>query len=421
MKVVIIGNGVAGNTTASIIRRLNNRAEITIVSEEIHPEYSACALPQYIAGELRRRELFLRTRRDYSREGIKTVFGRKVTRINPEEKAVFFDTRRLAYDKLVIATGSKPIVLPIKGIELDGVFTLKSLGDADQILNYTGKTVVIIGSGPVGVETAMALAERGLQVYLVESLDRIMPRVFDERAASLVRDILEKRGIQVLTSEAVIAITGGDKVRGVLTDKQKIKCDMVILSVGLRPNVELAQMSGLNIGTLGGIDVTRQMMTGSRDIYAGGDCVETEDMITGNQSLSLLWHNAKRQGEVIGYNCCGIPKSYPGSINITCLDVFGTSAVSFGSIEAEVGSHEDIEVIEKHQGKNYNRLIFNRGRLIGVQAIGNVRDTGALLSLMVGKGNLNEIKQMTGKRTSMPLSPWCYRVARYLKPTSIEC
>ncbi len=418
MKVIIIGNGVTGNTASSTIRRLDSQAGITIISEETYPEYSACALPHYIAGELRRQKLFLRAKKDYSRERIKTIFGQKVIRVSPEEKKVFFDTKSLAYDKLVIATGSKPIVLPLKGVNLNGVFTLKSLDDADQIFNYAGKTAVIIGSGPIGVETSVALTKRGLRVYLVESLNRIMPRVFDERSASLLRDILEERGIKVLTGEAVTSIIGSGKVEGIVTDKQHIKCDMVILSVGMKPNVELAQKSGLNIGKLGGLSVTQQMLTSSRDVYAGGDCVETEDMVTGNRSLSLLWHNAKRQGEVIGYNCCGIPKSYLGSVNITSLDIFGINAASFGRIEAEVSRYKDTEIIERHSGENYYRLILYRERLIGAQSIGNAQDMGALLFALIGRHNLNKIKTVVGKRAFLPLSPWYYRVAQYIAPVT---
>ena len=416
MKVIIIGNGVAGNTASSTVRHLDSRADITIISEEIYPEYTACAFPHYLAGEFRRQKLFLKTKKDYSRERIKTIFGQKVIRVSPEEKKVFFDTKSLAYDKLVIATGSKPLMLPLKGVNLNGVFTLKSLDDADQIFNYTGKTAVIIGSGPIGTETSVALAKRGLRVYLVESLDRIMPRVFDERPASLLRDILEEQGIKVLTGEMVTSIIGNGSVGGIVTDKQHIKCDMVILSAGMKPNVELAQKSGLNIGTLGGISVTQQMMTSSRDVYAGGDCVETEDIITGRQTLSLLWHNAKRQGEVIGYNCCGVPKSYPGSVNITSLDIFGINAASFGRVEAEVSRCKDIEIIERHGGENYCRLILYQERLIGAQSIGNARDMGALLFALIGRHNLNEIKQVIGRRAFLPLSPWCYRVARYIAP-----
>ncbi len=414
MKVIIIGNGVAGNTASSTIRHLDSQAEITLVSEEIYPEYSPCALPYYLAGEMERQRLFLRTGKDYSREGIKTIFGQRVVAINHEDKKVFLDSKSLAYDKLIIATGGKPIMPPIKGIDLDGVFPLKSLDNADRIFHYTGRRAVVVGSGPIGVETGVALYKRGLRVHLIELLDRIMPRVFDETPSSLLRDMLKEQGIEVLTGERVVEVTGNGRVEGIVTDKRQIECDMVVLGAGMKPNIELAEQSGLKIGKLGGISVNGQMMTNLSDVYACGDCVEAEDLITGEPALSLLWHNARQQGEVAGYNCSGVARSYPGSQNITSLDIFGIHVASFGRIQSESSQDEDIEVIEKFGGKNYRRLIVARGRLIGAQFIGDFRDMGALLYLLVRKDNLNEIGQATGKS----LIPWHYRVARYIAPVT---
>ncbi len=145
MKVIVLGNGVAGNTASSTIRQLDKEAEITIISQEKHPEYSACALPHYIASEIDKRKVFLKTESDYAKDGIKTIFGQKVTSIEPENRKVFFDSSSLAYDKLVLATGSNPVILPIPGSKLNGVFPLKSLDDADRILGHMGHAAVIIG------------------------------------------------------------------------------------------------------------------------------------------------------------------------------------------------------------------------------------------------------------------------------------
>ncbi len=414
MKVIVIGNGVAGNTASSTIRHLDSQADITMLSEEIHPEYSACALPYYLAGELKRQKLFIRTRKDYSREGIKTIFGRKVVEINPENKKVILDSRSLAYDKLILATGSKPIIPPIQGIDLDGVFPLKSIDNADHILGYGGRTAVVVGSGPVGTETSVALHKRGMQVYLIELLDRIMPRVFDETPSSLLRNMLEGQGISVFTGEKVTAISGNGKVEGIVTDKRRIECDMVILGAGMKPNTEMAGESGVGIGALGGISVTGQMMTSFSDIYACGDCVEAEDMITGEPTLSLLWHNARQQGEVAGHNCSGVSMAYPGSQNITSLDIFGIHVASFGCPESENKQQEDVEVIEKSSDRKYHRLIIGGGRLIGAQFVGGARDMGALLSLVVRKDNLKEIGQAPGSS----LNTWYRRAARYIAPVA---
>ncbi len=416
--VIILGNGVAGNTAASTIRHLDSLVEITIISEETYPEYTACALPHYLAGEFERQALFLKTEQDYSGEGIKTIFGQSVSGISPEEKKVFLGDKSLAYDKLIIATGSKPIVPPIQGIDLDGVFTLKSPGDADRILEGIGDTAVIIGSGPIGVETAIALRKRGARVYLIEVLERIMPRIFDEPSASILTVILEEHGIRVLTGEKVTNIIGNGRVEGIVTDKQRIGCEEVVLGTGMRPNVELAKEAGIEIGSLGGITVSRQMKTNLEDIYACGDCVETRDMANGKETLSPLWHNAKRQGIIAGYNCSGIPKVYPGSENITSLDVYGTQAVSFGSI-ADGNQDEGIEVIEKYAGDNYYRLIISQGHLIGAQSIGDAQDMGALLYVFLKRENLNKIKSLIKERT-LPLNPRHHRVSRYIPSLTSE-
>src|SRR3990172_449647 len=232
MKILILGNGVAGNTAASTIRQLDSKADITIISEETFPEYSACALPHYIAGEHPRRQLFLRTKKDYAGEKIKAILGQKVTAIDLQGKKISLDGKSLSYDKLIIATGSRPVIPPIPGVNLAGVFTLKSPGDADRILENMGKAVVLVGSGPIGVETAIALRKRGLEVYLVEFLDRIMPRIFDTKPSSMLRNILEEHSIHIFTGERVTSIIGESKLKGIVTEDRTIVCDEVVMGGG---------------------------------------------------------------------------------------------------------------------------------------------------------------------------------------------
>jgi NADH oxidase (H2O2-forming) len=418
MKVVILGNGVAGNSTGSIIRRFDNDADITIVSRENYPEYSACAIPHYLAGNISRKKLFLKTGKDYIREKIKTVFGQEVTGIEPEHKRILLDSTKLEYNKLIIATGSTPIVPPLRGINLNGVFTLKSPGDADNILTYGGTTAVVIGSGPVGVEASIALKKQGLQVYLIEVMDRILPRLFDEKPSSILRNIIEENGIRVVTGERVLSIEGSNRVEGIVTDGSQIECDMVLLGAGMRPNVELARQSGINIGEKGGITIDDNMMTSFDDIYACGDCVEAKDKVTGENTLSLLWHNAVQQGEVAGYSCSGIPRKYPGSDSITSLDVFDSHAVSFGYTKAEAGRTEEVEIAESSADENYYSLVISGGRLIGAQSIGNSQDMGALRCLMLRCDDLDEIRRAIYNKIA-PLNLWRYRLMPYLAPYAV--
>ena len=421
MNVVIIGNGVAGNTAASTIRQLDKEANITIVSEEPFVEYSACALPHYIAGEYGRRKLFLRTKKSYSDEKIKAVLGQKVTGIDPKTKQVVLTGgKSLPYDKLVIATGSRPVIPPIPGVNLNGVFTLKSPDDADRILAGMGKTVVLIGSGPIGVETSIALKKRGLDVYIIEFIDRIMPKIFDPKPSAMVKDILEKNGIKVFTGERVTAITGEGKVAGVTTDKRQIACDEVIMGVGMRPNTELAQQAGITLGSLRAIAVDRQMKTNLDDIYACGDCIQTRDMATGKETMSPLWHNAKRQGMIAAYNCCGIHKIYPGSESITSLDVYGTHAASFGRVEADPGLEEKVTVTERvARDGDYYRLIVSDGKIVGAQSLGNARDMGALLYALIKREPLAKINRIVEERP-LPQNPLYHRAARYLSLQAIK-
>ena len=419
MKVIVLGNGVAGNTAASTIRQLDKQADITIISEDTFPEYTACALPHYISGEHSRRRLFLRTKKDYAAEKIRTILGQKVTAIQPERKEITLDGKSLSYDKLIIATGSRPVVPPIPGVNLAGVFTLKTPGDADKIIEGIGKAAVLIGSGPIGVETAIALRKRGLEVYLIEFLDRIMPKIFDEKPSLMLRGILEEKGIHVFTGERVNSILGSARVEGVVTDNRQIVCDEVVMGVGVRPNVELAKQAGITIGSLGGIAVDRQMKTNFEDIYACGDCVQTRDIATGKETLCLLWHNAKREGLIAGSNCAGIPKTYLGSETITSLDVYGTHAASFGRIEAEPNQEEKVTVSERVTGNGYYRLIISGGKVVGAHSLGNAQDMGAMLYALIKRESLSKINQIIESKP-LPMNPLYHRAARYLALQSIK-
>lgn len=410
MHIVIIGNGIAGNTTASSIRQRNSCAQLVLISEETYPLYSACVLPHYLAGSLSRDRVFLKSLEDYPREGVTTILGERAEGIDTKNRQVLLSSQTIPYDRLVIATGGKVIIPPIKGLEKEGVFTFKSLTDADRVYGWSGKKAAVIGSGFIGVEVAIALRKRGYHVHIVELLDWILPRAFDHQPASLLKELLERNGIRVSVGERVNSIIGDTKVTGISTDKQRIECDTVILATGIKPNVELARKAGLKIGKLGGIEVDDQMMSSTEDIYACGDCVETKDLVSGEEALNLLWHNAKQQAEIAADNCLRIDRKYRGSINITGIDIFGTQAVSIGITSANVSPEKvnRLEVIERNWGRDYLRLIIYDGFLIGVQAINKIKDLGLLLSAILRKEDL----KMTIKARNIPYFLWRYRISR---------
>jgi NAD(P)H-nitrite reductase large subunit len=381
-RFVIVGNGIAGITAAHVIRRINKEAEISIVSEEPHPTYSACMLPHYLSGDISRERVFVREFPDYLRERVRLIASEKAIHLDMERKRVSLETEAVVFDKLIVATGSIPAIPDIRGTDKKGVFTFKSLRDADGVCGWRGCTAVVIGSGLVGVEVALALKRKGYRVFLMEYLDRILPQIFDEYPASLIRSTLSDSGIDVSTKERVVEILGKDKVEGVASTWRRIPCDTVILAAGMKPEKGLVQ-GVVDVGDSGGIRVNDRMCTSIEDVYACGDCVEAQSLIDGRPILSLLWHNARQQGQVAGSNAVGVPKRYAGSLPVSGVEVLGLRAVSIGHIATSLGS--DLEVIEREKAGRYCRLILSRGVLVGVQSINWDENLGSFLAAILRK------------------------------------
>jgi len=411
MHIVVIGNGAAGNNVASIVRRFN--CEVTIVSEEISPEYSACALPYYLSAEIPRQGVFLRKSEPYLRAGIHTIFGEKVRRIDVKNQKVILGDGDLRYDKLVIATGAEAIIPKIVGVNKKGVFTLKTLGDVDKILAYHKRKVVIIGSGFIGVEAGIALKKKGFEVAFIELLDRILPRAFDKKLADIIKASLREHGIETLTEEKVVQILGKKRVEGVKTDSRKIGCDTVILSTGMRPRVNLARSAGIEIGELGGIITNEQMLTNIENIYACGDCAESRDVVTGRNALHLLWPNAVLQGKIAGYNCVNIPYKYRGFVSIVGIDIFGIHAASIGHTMAAFPSSKHIQIIEKTYRKHYHWIVIKDGVIIGAQFIAKTKDLGIISQAIWKKAYLETIKKSISKRKLL-INPLYLTAKQYL-------
>lgn len=398
---VVVGNGIAGLSAAQAMRRLDKEASILIVTEEPHPTYSPCVLPDYLTGEITREKVFIREYQDYSAENIELITSERVIALNPDRKKVILQAKSIDYDKLILSIGSKPTSPPIRGTGRKGVFTFKSIEDGDNLSNWKGQCAVVIGSGPIGVEVSLALKARGYRVFLIELLDRILPQVFDEYPAGLIKNALEHIDIDVGTQEKVIEILGEDKVGGVLSDRRRIECDTVILATGMKPEKSFAE-GILEPGRLGGIKVNDRMGTSLKDIYACGDCVEAQSLIDGQPMLSLLWHSARQQGEVAGSNAAGLLKTYPGSINITGVELSGLRAISIGSIGASVDSGLDIIEVKKNRG--YRRLVLSKEVLVGFQSINWDEDLGLFLAAILRKEKVKTYHNLTSSGRPVPVS-----------------
>jgi len=416
MRIAVIGNGAAGNEAAETIRKYDKDAEIIMFSQEDYPEYSPCALPDYIAGWIPRTRLFLKEHKDYEDKQIRTEFGSRVNEINIEKREVVVAGKAVSYDKLIIATGSKVFVPPVKGADLPGNFVLKSVRDVDGIVDHGPKKVAVIGAGNIGVEIAAALKLQGCQVALVEVAERVMPKIFDHKPSLLIRKMLESRGIEICTGETVREVKGASRVEGIASDKRAIACDTVIWATGFRPNVELAQKSGIGIGESGGIRVNTRLETDQPGVYACGDCTESLDILTGKPVFTPLWANAKRQAQVAALNCIGRAVEYEGSFSTVIEEIYGTVCISLG-LTGETLGQSNVRVLEKEDKQLYYKLLIVDDRIAGLQAIGRCNGIGAVAALIKNKTPLCEVQRVFQNRALILKNPWYLGAVKYI----LEC
>ncbi|MBN1943158.1 MAG: FAD-dependent oxidoreductase [Phycisphaerae bacterium] len=341
MRVVIVGGVAAGPKVASKIIRLCPRAEVTVVERGRILSYAGCGLPYYVSGVVKEERQLMATPVGAVRDPVFFQSVKNVSVLNQTE-AVEIDRARkrlrvcslsdgketwLDYDKLVLATGARPIWPNIPNIDLGNIFRLHGVRDAEGIKAVLSEPhshdVVIVGGGLIGVEATEALVHRGCRVTIVEKLPQILP-MLDWEIAKLAEQHLESHGVKVLTETQAESFqaNGNGKVAAVQTTHTLLPAEMVIVAVGVQPEVALAQQAGLELGQTGAIRVDDRMCTSDPDVYAAGDCVETTDMITGKATYIPLGSTANKQGRVAAVNLCGGDDRFPGVLGSTVCRVF---------------------------------------------------------------------------------------------------
>ncbi|MBW2634194.1 MAG: NAD(P)/FAD-dependent oxidoreductase [Deltaproteobacteria bacterium] len=412
MKVVIVGNGTAGNQAAFRLRSKRPDLEISIVSGENCPEYDPCSLPYILSGQLPWPAVFKRSLEEYAKNSIDLVLGSQVTSIQPEASCIVTeDGREIEYDKLVLAHGGQLFMPPVDGLDKKGVFSLKQLADAEKLNAHQGRRAVVIGSGAIGIEAAEALKIKGFEVSIVELYDWVMPTMFDRETAALLKSQLEMHGIRVYIGEKVQAVLGKSCVESVTTDQRTIPCDTVVVATGVAPDVALPKTAGITVER--GIKVNRKMQTSIADIYACGDCVETIDACTGEDVMFQLKHNAINQAIVAADSIVGINTVYPGAYAFARIHFFDTHAACFGkttqSTMCELG---ELEILEKKEPDGYLRLILKEGLIAGVQAVGSLAaDIGLFISMARRDANVNDLRKAWASAGCIAHSrPWTDRM-----------
>lgn len=380
MHYVIIGNSAAGIFAAETIRGLDPAGKITMISKENNIPYSRCLTSYYIGKEIDEDRIYIRNPNFYVETGIEFI-AQNVEQVDDQKKCIILQSGEVIhYDKLLIATGSSPAMLPIEGRELEGVFQLRTLEDARKIIDYSPKVkeAVVNGAGLVGLKGAHALHQLGIKVTIVVN-SRIMSRSIDATTGSMITEFLERDGYQVIYNHKLTKILGENKVEGILLNSGKeIPCQMVLEAAGVRPNTSLVLKSGVKVNK--GIIVDQQMQTSVQDIYAAGDVVETYDLVWKDNRINALWPHATAQGIIAGSNMAGAERYYDGSIGLNSVSFSGVGVVSAGMIDVPKGEGKILSFSDN--ASCYRKFIMKEDRLVGMILVGDIEGAGILTSLI---------------------------------------
>jgi NADPH-dependent 2,4-dienoyl-CoA reductase/sulfur reductase-like enzyme/rhodanese-related sulfurtransferase len=395
LRLIVIGGVAGGATAAARARRLNEEAEIILIERGEYISFANCGLPYYIGQIIKERDDLLVTTAEAftARYNIDIRIFSEVTEIDRSNKQVTIknlksgDTYTEKYDKIILSPGAEPLRPPLEGINLDNIYSLRSIPDSDLIKAHVDiknpESAVIVGGGFIGLEMADNLVHRGVKVTIVEMLDQVMAPI-DYEMASIVHAHLKEKGVDLCLNDGVQSFSKKeDKIQVTPGKGLEIECDMVILSIGIRPENILAKEAGLEIGKRGGIIVDSNMGTSDPDIYAVGDAVEIKDYITGLPTMTALAGPANKQGRIAADNAMGRKTVFKGTIGTAVAKVFDLTVASTGANEKILKQiNLPYLVSYTHSGSHAGyypdsqmlsiKLIFspNDGKILGAQIVG---------------------------------------------------
>ncbi len=362
-KVVIVGAGIAGIAAAESIREASSAAEITLVSRESDLPYYRLNLTRYLAGEISARDLPIHPENWYPEQNVRLLRGTEVSAIHLEEQtAELRDGEKLPYEKLLLAAGAHPFVPPIPGTDREGVTAVRTVQDANRILESVqgGASVVCIGGGILGLETAGALARRGADVTLLESHGWLLPRQLNRRAAEILAEHVAASGIKLRRNARTRQILGDDHARGVLLeDGTQISADLVVITTGIRSNSYLARIAGLEVNQ--GVLVNDRLNTSDANVSAAGDVAEHRGVVYG------IWGPSQYQGNIAGLNIAGVRTQFGGVPRSNTLKVLGVDLFSIGRFVPEDAS---FETMDQQTDGQYFHFLFRDNRLVGAILLG---------------------------------------------------
>ena len=395
--IVIIGGTACGPKAAARARRCDPQARITILEQEENLSVATCGLPYYVSRLIDSQSDLIGRSPGFFRDvmNIEVLTRTKALAVDREAHRVEIlnakvkQVSTIEYDKLVLATGSVPVVLDVEGKHLKGIFALTKIKDANTIRNIISsreiKKATIIGAGLIGLEMAEAFLVRGLEVTVVEALDWVLPTLLDFEVAACVERQLQEKGVKLVLGQRVIGFEGDKdgQVHKVITEGTELETSLVLLALGARPNTHLAREAGLVIGSTGGITVNKYLQTSDPDVYAGGDCVENVHRVTKEKTLAPLGSTANKHGRVIGANITGGAETFPGVLGTTIAKVFdcNVARVGLNELQAREAGYDVVTcIVPGYEHATYYpngreilvKLVVERSnsRLLGGQVVG---------------------------------------------------
>lgn len=382
MKYVIIGNSAAAVGCIEGIREKDKKGSITVVSNEIHHTYSRPLISYLLYGKTDEERMKYRPDSFYEDNGVTTMLGHTAVKINPDKKTVELDDgTALSYDKLLVATGSKPFIPPMEGLDtVEKSFTFMTLDDAkalDAALTKDSR-VLIVGAGLIGLKCAEGIFDKIGHLTVIDLADRILPSILDEKGSELVQKFLEDKGIEFRLGTSAASFDGN---KAVLTNGDEIEFDVLVVAVGVRPNTELVSEAGGSVDR--GIVTDKYSRTTITDVYAAGDCAKSHDITTGTDRILALLPNAYMQGVAAGRHMTGADMPYENAMPMNAIGFFGYHVITAGNYDGE-------ELVTC-DGMNYKKLVIKDNCLKGFIMIGDVRRAGIYTKLIREKVPLDTI------------------------------
>ncbi len=381
MEYVIIGNSTAGIAAAESIRKLDQAGSITILSDEAFPTYGRPLISYFLLGKTDAAHMNYRPADFYRKNNIRTMFSVRAEHIDTAKKQVLLQGgKKVKYDKLLVATGSRPFVPPMEGLDKNEYFTFMTYADALALEKQLApeKKVLIVGAGLIGLKCLEGIADRVGKVTVVDMAPHILPSILDDYGASIIQKQLEKHGAEFYLSDSVASF---EKGVAHLKSGATVPFDILVVAAGVRPNVELVKEAGGKVGR--GILTDDRQETSLKDVYAAGDCTESYDITCGQSRILALLPNAQFQGSCAGTNMAGGEAHFTNAVPMNAIGFFGSHVLTAGSYFGDT--------YEEKEGETYKKLFFDGDKLNGFILIDLPERAGIYTSLLRNQTSLSEV------------------------------